>query len=134
MKIKKMDLIIILFFLILAGIFYAVSRYGGEEESLGREIVIYSDNKLYERIKIDEETEKTVEVKSKYGKNTLIIENGGVRIEASDCSDKVCVKEGLASKQGQTLVCLPHKLVVEVVGIKSQENSPENSPVDVVTY
>lgn len=130
MKIKKMDLIIILFFLILAGIFYAVSRYGSEEESLGREIVIYSDNKLYERIKIDEETEKTVEVKSKYGKNTLIIENGGVRIEASDCPDKVCVKEGLASKQGQTLVCLPHKLVVEVVGIKSQENSP----VDVVTY
>lgn len=49
------------------------------------------------------------------GYNTLIIKDKTARIEAADCRDQICVKNFPISKAGETIVCLPHKLVVEIV-------------------
>ncbi len=49
------------------------------------------------------------------GYNRLIIEDETVRIEAADCRDQICVKNFPISKAGETIVCLPHKLVIEIV-------------------
>ena len=34
----------------------------------------------------------------------------------AECPDKLCMRQGAISRDGQTIVCLPHKLVVEVIG------------------
>lgn len=49
------------------------------------------------------------------GRNFLIIENGTARIEDADCPDKLCVKMGRISQNGQSLICLPHEVIVEIV-------------------
>lgn len=48
------------------------------------------------------------------GTNVLVIENGKAHIEKADCPDKLCVKQGSISKNGQTLTCLPNKLTVSI--------------------
>ena len=48
--------------------------------------------------------------------NTLVIENGRARIVSADCPDRLCVKQRSISKAGETIICLPHKLVVKIEG------------------
>ena len=54
------------------------------------------------------------------GTNTLVIEDGKAYIRDATCPDKYssngCVNTGKISYVGESIVCLPHKLVVEVVG------------------
>lgn len=50
------------------------------------------------------------------GYNTLVIEDGVAYLTEADCPDKLCVKQGKVSKAGETIVCLPHRIVIEVVG------------------
>ncbi len=48
--------------------------------------------------------------------NTLVIENGTARVAAADCPDQICVRQGAVRYEGESIVCLPHKLVVTVAG------------------
>ena len=47
--------------------------------------------------------------------NTLVIENNAVYIREADCPDLICVKQHTINRVGETIVCLPHKLIVEIV-------------------
>jgi len=48
------------------------------------------------------------------GKNVLVIENGEASIKSATCPDKICVSHRKISKSGETIVCLPNKVVVEI--------------------
>lgn len=48
--------------------------------------------------------------------NTLVIENGAARVEQADCPDQVCVRQGAVRYNGESIVCLPHKLIVSIEG------------------
>ena len=50
------------------------------------------------------------------GTNILVIENGFAYIKEANCKDKICVNTGKISHTGQRIVCLPNKLLVEVLG------------------
>ena len=63
-----------------------------------------------------------INIKNDSGFNTVVIENGEVYIKDTDCRDKYCVNQGKI-KSG-SIVCLPHKLVVEVVS--------DNDSIDAV--
>ena len=47
--------------------------------------------------------------------------NGQVWIDQADCPDKLCVKQGKISKNGQSIICLPHKLTILVQADSEQE-------------
>ena len=46
--------------------------------------------------------------------NTLVIKDGKAFIESADCPDKICVSHRAISNAGETIVCLPHKVVISV--------------------
>ena len=47
---------------------------------------------------------------------TLVIENGAVFVESSDCPEQSCVRMGRISKKGQSVACVPAKLYVKITG------------------
>lgn len=47
--------------------------------------------------------------------NLLVIEDGYAYISEANCRDKICVSHRRVNKTGETIVCLPHKLVVAIV-------------------
>lgn len=55
------------------------------------------------------------------GTNLLVIEDGAARIEEASCPDGVCVHTGRIRRNGQSIVCLPNQVVVEIVS--DTENS-----------
>ena len=48
--------------------------------------------------------------------NVLMIEDGFAYMKEAECPDHLCIKQGKVNKIGQTIVCLPNKVVVTVVG------------------
>ena len=49
-------------------------------------------------------------------KNVVVIENGEVYMREADCPDATCVKTGRVRYAGQTIVCLPNRVSVTVIG------------------
>lgn len=46
--------------------------------------------------------------------NIVQVKNHKIRVIDANCKDQVCVKEGWKSKSGDTIVCLPHKFLIEI--------------------
>ncbi|WP_373483923.1 NusG domain II-containing protein [Acetobacterium sp.] len=49
------------------------------------------------------------------GSNTLEISGRSAKMIDADCPDHICVRTYPISSPGETIVCLPHKLVVEII-------------------
>ncbi|OJG81064.1 hypothetical protein RV10_GL004063 [Enterococcus pallens] len=47
--------------------------------------------------------------------NIIEITDQKIRVREASCRDQVCVRRGWIEKKGDTIVCLPHKLVIEIV-------------------
>ena len=108
---KKKDFIIVAVVLLLAGVLALVFRFTGGEP--GGRVQVKVDGKVVGTYALVEE--QRVPFDTKYGHNTLVIEGGKAHIEDADCPDHYCEQQGEVSKTGETLVCLPHKLVAEAV-------------------
>ena len=114
---NKFDIIIIVFLFVLSftpeiilganmkknyDITYAEITIGGE---------------LYKKVALTGHDKKEViEVETKWGNNIIVFEDEKVAVVDADCSDKVCLNQGFIFKPGQSIVCLPHRLMVQVVG------------------
>lgn len=48
--------------------------------------------------------------------NYLIIKDGAADMIEADCPDQICVNQKAISKTGETIVCLPNKVIVDVKG------------------
>ena len=83
-------------------------------------VCIYQGNKKLASYPLDEDRRESI-LSPEGGKNVVVIENGEVYMEDADCPDKLCMKQGRISGTGQTIVCLPHMLVVTVENGKEPE-------------
>ncbi len=48
------------------------------------------------------------------GRNTLVIKDGKAWVEDSSCPDHLCEHMGKIDKVGQSVICLPNRVVVEI--------------------
>lgn len=110
MKKKELIVIIILLGISLGGIalFYLINA---TNQALS--VRVSRQGEVLTILPLSEDHTETFEDAS--GQNTLVISNGKAKITAADCPDHICVKTYPISNPGETIVCLPHKLVVEVI-------------------
>lgn len=78
---------------------------------------ITRDGEVLEEIPLDEVEESySFVVEDEAGSNTILVEPGRIRVSEADCPDQVCVNQGFISDGTVPVVCLPHKLIIEIVG------------------
>jgi len=80
----------------------------------GAAVVVEQDGKETARYALDEN--RTVRIKGQGGYNLLVIEGGEAWLLEADCPNLLCVKTGKIRYAGQSIVCLPHKVAVRIVG------------------
>ena len=47
--------------------------------------------------------------------NRLVIEDGKARVETATCPDGICAGHRPIRRQGESIICLPHRVVVTVI-------------------
>ncbi len=104
--------------LLLVGILLTVGIYLFSKT--GESVRITIDGTVYGTYSLNEDREIPVERDGSVI-NVVRIEDGSVRMEQATCPDALCIRQGAISRERQTIVCLPHKLVVEVYGTHEQE-------------
>lgn len=77
-------------------------------------VVVTVDGEEYKTLPLDEDTELKIEEGHGYY-NILQIKDRKVKIVEANCKNQVCVKSKAISKSGESIVCLPHKLIVKIV-------------------
>lgn len=55
------------------------------------------------------------------GNNTLEIRQGEAAMTYADCPDQYCVHHRPVSKSGESIICLPNKVVITIKGGEEQE-------------
>ncbi len=102
---KKGDILVIASVLVLAlasGLFFIL---GG---SSGQRVIISQNNEELYSLSLNEN--KTVELSG----NTVEIKNGRVEIKNATCKDRLCVKHKAIENKGESIICLPNKVIVEI--------------------
>ncbi|RKQ33931.1 NusG domain II-containing protein [Oceanobacillus halophilus] len=129
--VKTWDIILIVLLILLSflpfGIFtYQQAAQAGNDSTLVAVITV--DNQETRRVPLTGNTETEVFdiVVSEHEKNTVEVDHEHIRIKSATCSDQVCVRTGAISKPGETIVCLPHKIVIE---IQSTTNEPTDEEI-----
>ncbi len=77
-----------------------------------RAIVHDADGKTWE-LPLDRDGETVVE--TSLGTNVVAVESGGVFVREADCGNQDCVHQGRIDAPGKQIICLPHKLWIEIV-------------------
>ena len=114
---KKYDILIYFSILIcLTGLFVLSET---KDKSKPDKIEIYLDNKLTYRYNITD-AEKIYSVNGKDGRIKIDVRGGTVRVLESPCRNKLCVKQGAVSQNGDVLVCLPEKMVIKLTGAENE--------------
>lgn len=97
--------------LILAGLGFSFLRANGDR------ITVTVNGELYGVYRLDEDAE--VELRTgENGEelNCLVIREGRAYIETATCPDGICASHKPIFRVGESIVCLPHRIVITVVG------------------
>ena len=114
---KKKDMILIAAVLVIALIGFAAIKMTQKD---GKEVVVTVDGK--EVYKTSIQKDQTYKIPEKNGTNVMHIKDGKVTMKKADCRDQICADHKAIEKSGETIVCLPHKVVIE---IKSEDGKEQ---------
>jgi hypothetical protein len=73
--------------------------------------IVTVDGKVYKEI--DLSVDDTFVVETSKGTNQVSIKDNAIYIEEATCPDKLCVRHGKLNNKYDSIVCLPHKVVIE---------------------
>ena len=119
---KKKDVIIIAAALVLALGLYGISQIAGGKSATT--VVVTVDGK--EVLRRPLAVEDTYEIKQDDGSiNVITVEGGAVYMKEANCRDGLCMAQGKMKNAAKTIVCLPHKLVVQMEGDSAADDQDE---------
>lgn len=123
-NISTVDLIIITVVLLFSFsyIFSMMTGNSGNPKGL-KTACVYHENKLLREITLDKDMVAPI----LNGRMSLEVKKGRIKVASSDCPHHVCMNMGWAGYGGQTLVCVPNKVIVEI-------KSSGRSLVDGISY
>lgn len=114
---KKKDLILICSVLVLAAAFWLVPRavglFGNSKEQKLRITVSGEEYGTYSL-----EEDQVIKVGDT---NVCEIKDKKVSMLSADCPDQLCIHQRTIQLQGETIVCLPNKVVLEITGTRQTD-------------
>lgn len=116
---KSWDIIIIVFFSVLSLVPFFIFSYTLAEKTEENSInvaVISVGNQEIQRVTLTDNMGVDIlnipEIDC--SPDTVEVNNDQIRIKGSTCPQQICVNRGYISKPGETIICLPHKMIIEI--------------------
>ena len=125
MKVKKADLYLLagcLFVALLS--FFLYKMYYHED---GGTVVVTVDGTVCKQLPLNQDTSYAIPGNEDNSSNVITIQDGFVSMTEAYCPDKLCMHQKKISKKGETIICLPRKIIISI------DNTDINE-VDGVAY
>ena len=106
---RKNDLVLIVAILLVLAI-AAVALFFLMQE--GDTVVVLVDGEVWGEYALGED--QTVEIRTDTGYNLLVIQGGEASVRAASCPDGICSSHRPVSREGESIICLPNRVVVEI--------------------
>ena len=124
--INKKDIILAAGIILVALLILACMQFGNQ--NTGNNIRITIDGKEYGVYSLNED--RVIDIDGEFGHNQVVIQDGEAYMKEADCPDHYCMEYKAISRKNETIICLPHKIVVEVISYDWDENE---SQIDVIS-
>ncbi len=86
----------------------------------GEQITVTQDGEIVGVYFLAEENTLTFS-NGRGGQNILTVRDGKAYMSEADCPDRLCMRQKPISKKGESIICLPHRLAVEVTAGRDGE-------------
>lgn len=127
-KLKKGDKLLIVFVLILSLASMGYIRKQGLSNK-NKYVSIQVNGEEIKKIIFDNTiVGKTIPIETDYGYNLIEVGDNEIRVIEASCPDRIDVKQGFISRIGETIVCLPNKMVIEIKGVDTVDG------IDMMNY
>jgi hypothetical protein len=119
--IKQNDFKLIALLLLIASILFLSSQLINQE---GNRVNIIVDGDSFDTYPLHSSHEVSIE-DLRAGKLIIKIESGFVWVTHSTCPDRLCVKHRKINKTGESIICLPNRVAIEITGDRPDSNIPD---------
>lgn len=113
-RVSRNDMIFLAVLAVIAAAVFVIFSVVGKKED-GAYVLVTIDGETYGTYSLWDEQEIPI-IQDGVTTNVLVIEDGIADMTEADCPDKLCVHQKAISKNNETIVCLPNKVVVQVMG------------------
>ena len=113
--IRKSDVVLFIAIMACAAIFYFFLSNNQAEPNA--RLIVKVDGEVIKTCSLEEDQVFWLPGKT----NEVSIQNGEVSMKEADCPDQICVRQKAISKEGESIICLPNKVVVSIVGGEEKE-------------
>ena len=126
LSLRKADFLLFFIFIAVAALIAAVPLVRSSDGAPRVRIIAQGELAGIYPLDIDNE----IEIERDGHRNVVVIKDNTVHMDYSDCKNQVCVNTGKISKAGETIVCLPNYVIVEIVS--SEEGGEDDEAIDAV--
>ncbi len=123
LKLKPGDIILLAFFILFSIVLF-LKPFAAKSNNLILEVI--KDGKVVYELSLSSSGEWDIsdeKVKFRFA----ILKDKKVTVLDSNCPQQICVKSKMISKPGETIICIPNKIILIIKG-------KEEPPVDTTTY
>lgn len=103
---KKADIILILSIISAASVLFAVFVF--MPKKAGCTVIVRQDNKVVYSAPLSDDNEV------KLDGNTVVIKDNTVYMKEANCKNQICVRQGEIQRNGESIICLPNKVIIEI--------------------
>ncbi len=139
---NKRDLILGVVLLLLFSALYIVQSSLGKNSENDLKLIVVRDGKDLATMSVSDDGDYIVtqegvfknsemDIEDGEGYNRFKIEDGIVDVTSASCPDGLCTKMKKISRQGEMIVCLPHKLYFKIIGKMPEEGDGDS--IDAIT-
>ena len=111
---KKREIIILgVILLVAVGALFFLRLSANEDAK--RYVKITVDGEVYDTILLTDDLDTEFTITTELGENHVVIKDGTVDVDWADCKNQVCVNTKEATHVHDSIICLPHQLVIEII-------------------
>ena len=106
---RKNDLVLIVAVLLVLAIAAAALFFLMQK---GDTVTVLVDGKVWGEYALDKD--QTIEIRTDAGYNLLVIQEGQASVKEASCPDGICSAHRPVSREGESIICLPNRVVIEI--------------------
>ncbi len=115
---KKADIIIIALIIAVGtsmGLFLSFGKASADQVRITIENQVYGTYDIF--------SNNTILIENQGLVNEILIEDGKVMMKEANCQGQDCIHQGEKESAGETIICLPNQVMVELLGEEKEFDS-----------